>query len=166
MQYLEHMLGLLDAVFSYLNIYYPTSDEKMKAREAVEALARHWRKNGLNVTLKAHIMEKHVCDFNDKYGIGNKEESFIEQGHQVGIKDNRRYQGLTDFEKKTISTMKARSVASHPLVRINQQNIHQNTRQKRIETLIKSEDRTKKVCRQNVKDEKESKRQHYVSTNK
>jgi hypothetical protein len=138
MQYLEHTLGLLDAVFSYLNIYYPTSDEKMKAREAVEALARHWRINGLNVTLKAHIMEKHVCDFNDKYGIGNKEESFIEQGHQVGIKDNRRYQGLTDFEKKTISTMKARSVASHPLVRINQQNIHQNTRRKRIETLIKS----------------------------
>jgi hypothetical protein len=29
-------------------------------------------------------MEKHVCEFNDKVGLGDKEESFIEQGHQVG----------------------------------------------------------------------------------
>jgi hypothetical protein len=93
-------VGFLDAVFSYLNIYYPTSDEKKKTREAVEALARHWRAVGLNVTLKAHIMEKHTCEFNDKHGIGDKEESFIEQGHQVGMKENRRYHGLTNFEKK------------------------------------------------------------------
>jgi len=45
-------------------------------------------------------MEKHVCEFNDKVGLGDKEESFIEQGHQVGMKDNRRYHGLTCFEKK------------------------------------------------------------------
>jgi hypothetical protein len=43
---------------------------------------------GLNVTLKAHIMEKHMCLFNNKWGTGDNEESFIQQGHQVGIKDN------------------------------------------------------------------------------
>jgi hypothetical protein len=101
------MLSLLDAVFSYFNIYYPASDEKTKVREAVEAPVCHCRRIGLNVTLKGHIMEKHVCEFNDKYGIGDKEESFIEQGHQVGMKDYRQYHGLTNFEKKTVSTMKA-----------------------------------------------------------
>jgi hypothetical protein len=61
-------------------------------------------------------MEKHVCPFKNKWGIGDKEESFIEQGHQVGMKDNRRYAGLTNFEKKTASTLKTRAAASHPLV--------------------------------------------------
>jgi hypothetical protein len=42
-------LGLLDALFSYLNV------EKKKSQEAVEALACHWRRIGLNVTLKAHL---------------------------------------------------------------------------------------------------------------
>jgi len=36
-----------------------------------------------NMTLKAHIIGKHVCNFNEKWGIGDKEESFIEQGHNL-----------------------------------------------------------------------------------
>ncbi len=45
-------------------------------------------------------MGKHICDYNDAYGVGDKEESFVEQGHQVGIKDDRKYYGLTNFCKK------------------------------------------------------------------
>jgi hypothetical protein len=113
---MELISGLLDAAFAHLNISYPNGEEKAKANKAVCALLAYWRKVGLNVTLKAHIMEKHVCLFNNKWGIGDKEESFIEQGHQVGIKDNRRIAGLTNFEKKTASTLKTRAAASHPLV--------------------------------------------------
>jgi hypothetical protein len=97
---LELTLGLLDAAFYYLNIPHPNDDEKKKAKDAVEALSKQWREVGLSVTLKAHVMEKHVVPFNDKYGLGDKEESFIELGHQIGIKDNRRYQGMTNFQKK------------------------------------------------------------------
>jgi hypothetical protein len=59
-------LGLLDAAFAHFNISYPDEIEKLKAKESVAALSRHWRKVGLNVTLKEHIMEKHVCNFNEK----------------------------------------------------------------------------------------------------
>jgi hypothetical protein len=45
-------------------------------------------------------MEKHVCEFNDRWGIRGKEESFIKQGHQTGIQENQRYAGLTNFVKK------------------------------------------------------------------
>jgi hypothetical protein len=69
---------LLDAAFAYLNIYYPTMEEKEKTEEAVKALSSHWRNVGLSVSLKAHVMEKHVCEFNSNYGVGDKEESFIE----------------------------------------------------------------------------------------
>jgi hypothetical protein len=68
------------------------------------------------MTLKAHIIENHVNKFNEKWGIGDKEESFIEQGHQLGMKDNRRYAGLTNFEKKSASTLKARAASTHPTV--------------------------------------------------
>jgi hypothetical protein len=59
--------------------------------------------------LKTHLLEKHVCAFNEKWGVGDKEESFMEQGHQVGLKDDRCYHGLTTFEMRTESLLKARS---------------------------------------------------------
>jgi hypothetical protein len=50
--------------------------------------------------------------------MGNRRQRgiAIEQGHQVGIKDNCHYAGLTNFEKKTASTLKTWVAASHPLV--------------------------------------------------
>jgi hypothetical protein len=97
METVENTLGLIDAAFSYLNLLYPTEVEK-KAQQDVKTLMYYWRnKSGLSVSLKGHVMEKHVCDFNDSCGVGDKEESFVEQGHQVGIKDDRRYHGLTNF---------------------------------------------------------------------
>lgn len=95
----EQTLGLRDAAFGYLSILFPTDDEK-KAREAVQALSKQWREIGLSITLKAHVMEVHTCDFNDTYGVGDKEESFIKQGHQTGIKDDHRYCGVKNLKKK------------------------------------------------------------------
>ncbi len=75
--------------------------------------------------------ETHVC--NDAYGIGDKEDSFIEQGHPVGIKDDRRCYGLTNFVKETQSAMKAQSVSSHPLVKENQVKVVASSRRKRLQ---------------------------------
>jgi hypothetical protein len=60
-------------------------------------------------------MEKHVCGFNEKWGVGDKKELFIEQGHQAGIKNNCHYTGLTNFKKKSASTLKTRAAATHLL---------------------------------------------------
>jgi hypothetical protein len=49
--------------------------------------------------LKAQIMENDVCDFNKKWGTGDKEELFIEQGHQIGARESSRYIWLTNFVK-------------------------------------------------------------------
>jgi len=89
MQQLDLTLGLLDAAFYYLNIPHPNNEEKERASEAVKALSSQWRKNKLSVTLKAHVMEQHVVPCNNKYGLGDKEESFIEMGHQIGLRENR-----------------------------------------------------------------------------
>jgi hypothetical protein len=97
---LELTLGLLDADFHYLNKPHPTNDEKAKSSQAIEALTKHWRDISFSITLKAHVMEQHIVVYNNKYGVGNKEESFTEQGHQIGMKENWRYHGVTNFQKK------------------------------------------------------------------
>jgi hypothetical protein len=129
----------------------------------------YWRnKSGLSVSLKGHVMEKHVCDFNDSYGVGDKEESFVEQGHQVGIIDDRRYHGLTNFVQRSESTMKARSVASHPLVKRNQDKVHAFSKWKRLLTENDDGDPGKpkaRIKREDVKKENEKKREEYVSIN-
>jgi hypothetical protein len=55
-------------------------------------------------------MEQHIIPFNNKNGVGDKEESFIELGHQIGIKENRQYQGVTNFQKKIEDSLKARTI--------------------------------------------------------
>jgi hypothetical protein len=49
----------------------------------------------------------HIVAYNNNYGIGDKEESFIEQGHQRGIKENPRFQGRTNFQKKKEASLKS-----------------------------------------------------------
>ena len=138
----------------------------MQSKRVCGSLIGHWRKVGLNVTLKGHIMEKHVCAFNEKWGIGEKEESFIEQGHQVGIKEDRRYAGLTNFQKKTASTLKTRANSTHPLVVARQNKVLDHTKRKKPNPTIESEGvkhNDKRIKKEQVKAEKVIKREEYIS---
>ncbi len=157
---LKTTLGLLDAAFAYLNIYHPTSDEKSKTKEAIDYLAKHWRHVGLSVTLKAHVLEKHVCDFNEKLGAGGKEELFVEQSHQVGLKDDRCYHGLTTFQKRTESLLKARSIKCHPLVQVNQSKVLELLQRRKRPEIEEVE--PKQVKKENVKAEKKVRRENYI----
>ncbi len=68
----------------------------------------------MSITLKAHVMEQHIVAYNNKYGVGDKEESFIEQGDQIGMKENQSYHGVTILKME--ASLKARTIATHPLV--------------------------------------------------
>jgi hypothetical protein len=59
--------------------------------------------------------------------------------------------------------MKARSLASHPLVRTNQETVLQSTKRKRNEPNNTDVNRKKVSGSGDVKKEKEMKRKHYVS---
>jgi hypothetical protein len=164
---IEHTLGLLDVAFYYLNIPHPTDDEKIKAKYAVEALSKQWRDIGLSVTLKAHVMEQHIVACNNNYGIGDKEESFIEQGHQIGIKENRRYQGMSNFQKKMEAFLKARTIATHPLIIEQNQKVLQQTKRKRPDRVTNHNEGVEKIKSNNIqvkKEQKKVKRECYVNT--
>jgi hypothetical protein len=51
-------------------------------------------------------MEAHTCDFHEKWGVADKEESFIEQGHQTGIKDGCHCCGLKSIKNSSESMLK------------------------------------------------------------
>jgi hypothetical protein len=158
--------GLLDAVFAHLHISHPDEIEKLKAKVSVAPLSGHWRNIGLNVTLKAHIMEIHVCNLNEKWGIGEKEESFIEKGHQVGIKKDHRYAGLTNFQKKTASNLKTRANLTHPLVVACKNKVIEHSKKKLSPTIEPEgvQENFKRMKKEQVKVEKDIKRGHYINS--
>jgi len=61
--------GLIDAAMSSLLVIYPSDQENMKVRSFVSALMGQWRQMGLSSTLKAHVMEHHICNFNDEHSM-------------------------------------------------------------------------------------------------
>ncbi len=81
----------------------------------MKALSKQWRDIGLSVTLNASVMEQHIVPFNNKYGLGDKKESYIESGHQIGIKENHRHQGMTNFQKKMEASLKAQTIPTHQI---------------------------------------------------
>jgi hypothetical protein len=169
---LDITLGLLNAAFYYLNIPHPNNEEKERASDAVKALSTQWRKIQLSVTLKAHVIEQHIVPCNNKYVVGDKEESLIELGHQVGPRENHRYQGLKNFRKKTEASLKVRSFDTHPLVKEQAQKVLQSTKRVHPTAAIATnkKEKAKTVDKKNIKEEereqKKMKRDHYVSMHK
>jgi hypothetical protein len=72
-----------------------------KAREhATKALAV-WRMLKLSVTPKSHRSEYHACDQLELLqGIADFCEDWVEQLHQLGLKNNRRTKGVRDRDQK------------------------------------------------------------------
>ncbi len=62
----------------------------------------------------------------------------MEQGHQVGAKDNSHYARLTNFVKKTESTLNAWQQSTHPLVLQQQQKIGKATKKRANESHVKN----------------------------
>lgn len=80
-----------------LMVIYPTKEEKDKAHVLSIKTMLLWQSLGFSVTLKAHIVDHHICDFNDKHGIGDKDDNFIEQRHQGCSKNEDRTKRVANF---------------------------------------------------------------------
>jgi hypothetical protein len=93
----------------------------------------------------------------------------MEQGHQVGLKEKRHYQGLTNFHKKTEASFKARMIATHPLIVEQNHKVLEQTKrakQKPPEKVINDMVVEKKIKKEKSKEEKEQrlvKCEFYVS---
>ncbi len=83
-----------------LLIVYPNEEERARARIFVKADMMKWRSLDVSITLKAHVLEHHMCDFNDEHGIGDKVEAFMELMHQVCSSNEKRTANVKNFKQQ------------------------------------------------------------------
>jgi hypothetical protein len=68
----------------------------------------------MGITLKANVCEHHVVRVNNQLrGLGDKDESLIEQLHRVGKRDAARIASVPSFEKRHRSIMLSSAIANH-----------------------------------------------------
>ena len=101
-------------------------DEAKKAVRELEALIasalKQARAIGISMTPKWHLLEDHILDQhiwlvkNGWGGIYWLDESFVEQAHQEGVKEDRRTQGVKGHEAQQTAQLKAEERASNPKV--------------------------------------------------
>ena len=112
-------LEQFDALFSLLRMENGTVEDchvEWARIHAKRALAC-WRQLQLSVSMKAHLLEGHAVEQMKKHkGIGDFGEDYVEQGHQIGGKEERRTNGLKDRAKAAKSHSKWETMRAHPLV--------------------------------------------------
>ena len=112
-------LGQFDALLALLRISNGkvTEADIVNARKHAKKAMESWRKLGLSVTMKAHLLEDHVIAMMARLnGIGDFMEDFIEQTHQFGDADERRSNGLRNRTLAANSHSKWEHVKNNPLV--------------------------------------------------
>ena len=97
---IAELVGIIDAAMAALMVIFPTQEEREKARFLCTKAMMLWRALGFSVTLKAHIIDHHICDFNDEHGIGDKDENFIEQRHQECSRNEDRTKRVANFQQQ------------------------------------------------------------------
>jgi hypothetical protein len=114
---LFQIFGFIDAAFSSLMTIDPSDVELAASEISMNVLIKTWRNQGLGMTLKARVCEHHVVRVNHQFrGIGDKDELFIEQLHQVGKRDVTRMASVPSFEKRQHSIMVFSAIVNHDQV--------------------------------------------------
>ena len=94
-----HLGFLLDGVYSQMRTNECTPESQALLERQIRATLRLWRDMNMSMQgIKIHGLEDHVVEQIDKWkavGYANFGEDFIEQGHQFGMKEERRTKGLT-----------------------------------------------------------------------
>ena len=92
-QHFKLVLVLWDGAFSLAHKKNPTADDSQQYQQFVNAAVIQHVNLRLTITLKVHLMFKHVrwqMD-NIKGGLGDKMEDWIKKSHQVGKQQRARY---------------------------------------------------------------------------
>jgi len=101
-QHFKMVFVLWDGAFLLARTKYPTSEHSQKYQQFIDAAVIGHVNLGLTITLKVHLMFKHVrCQMdNIKGGLGNKMEDWIEKSHQVGKQLRARFRTIKNLQDR------------------------------------------------------------------
>lgn len=98
----SHMYTSLGASYSFLRQIHPSDDDLRNLRENIECARKIWVENlNISATPKAHsLFDGHAYEQHERLGgIGDKLEDFVEKGHPIGMRDERRTWNIRNWEQ-------------------------------------------------------------------
>ena len=133
------LFEVLDVVLSLLRKPDPTECEIKELEFMIGVLETLWRQAGISVTVKAHILFKHIVDQVKQFGgIADKVEDFVEKAHQQGMKmDDLTKRMESSFRNRQETQLNRLWAASDPAVQAMRQRVTERsrrTKRKSIET--------------------------------
>jgi hypothetical protein len=105
----RHMYTSLGTSYSFLWQILPSDDYMQTLRENIECARKIWVENlKISATPKAHsLFDGHAYEQHKQLGgIGDKLEDFVEKGHQIGMRDERRTWYIRNWEQMQCSQIR------------------------------------------------------------
>ena len=169
MQDYRNMFTLLGACFSYLRQILPSEEDLKDLAANIDGAHRLWNKLGISCTPKAHgLFDGHAYKQHKRLGgIGDKGEDFVEKGHQLGLRDERRTWNIRNFEKQQRSQIKHMRRGNQIATKKRIEAVRQaSTRKlKRVENGGESLSQANKRAKKEVKKEERQKTLELVTQN-
>jgi hypothetical protein len=91
----------LGSCFSYIRQILPTDEDLLHLKMSINNARKLWKDVlAISCTPKAHaLFDGHAYEQHERLqGIGDKLEDFVEKGHQLGIRDERRTWNIKNWE--------------------------------------------------------------------
>ena len=159
MEKYKRMYTLLGTIFSLLRDILPSEQEMRRLNDSVELARKLWIDElEISCTPKAHaLFDGHAAAQHRRLnGIGDKTEDFVEKGHQLGLRDERRTWNMKNFEEQQRSQIRhSRRGKQHAIRKIIEE-VH--TSKKRKLKRLEGEGASLKDERKRAKNEIKSER--------
>jgi hypothetical protein len=157
----RRMFTLLGSAFSLLRQILPSNSDLQTLEKTIDEADKVWKKLGISCTPKAHgLFDGHTLEQHTRLrGIGDKGEDFVEKGHQLGLRDERRTWNIRNFEKQQRSQLKHIRRGNQAAVRSIIESVHQGSKRnlKRLENGGDSLQESRKRAKQEVKKDRREK---------
>lgn len=141
MDHYEQLYGLLDKIFSDLRQILPTEQELVDAEDAIALAQNIWTEQlKILCTPKAHaLFNEHALEQHKRLGgLGDKTEDFVEHGHQLGLRDERRTWNIRNFEQSQRSQIRHKRRRAQPVIQETIRHVH-SQRKRKLKCLAKGE---------------------------
>lgn len=115
----EQLYGLLDKIFSDLRKILPSEEELVDLEDAIKYARVIWiERLQISCTPKAHaLFDGHALEQHKRVeGLGDKTEDFVEHGHQLGLRDERRTWNIRNFEACQRSQIRNTRRRNQPII--------------------------------------------------
>jgi hypothetical protein len=123
----------LGSCFSYIHQILPSDEDLLYLKMSINNARKLWKDVlAISCTPKAHaLFDGHAYEQHERLqGIGDKLEDFVEKGHQLGIRDERRTWNIKNWETMQRSQIRHSRRGSSAAILNHINNVHKSRKRK------------------------------------